>query len=39
MGSGLLGTGLIANRNGYLAGIATSGFELGRIEDVFGFLE
>jgi len=39
MGSGLLGTGLVANRNGYLAGIATSGFELGRIEDVFGFLE
>ncbi|MEN6610608.1 MAG: translation initiation factor IF-6 [Methanoregulaceae archaeon] len=39
MGSGLLGTGLVANKNGYLAGIATSGFELGRIEDVFGFLE
>ena len=39
MGSGLLGTGLLANANGYLAGIATSGFELGRIEDVFGFLE
>jgi translation initiation factor 6 len=39
MGSGLLGTGLIANRNGYLAGLSTSGFELGRIEDVFGFLE
>jgi len=39
MGSGLRGTGLIANRNGYLAGIASSGFELGRIEDVLGFLE
>jgi translation initiation factor 6 len=39
MGSGLVGTGLLANRNGYLAGIATSGYELGRIEDIFGFLE
>jgi translation initiation factor 6 len=39
MGSGLVGTGLLANRNGYLAGIGTSGYELGRIEDIFGFLE
>lgn len=39
MGSGLVGTGLVANRAGYLAGTETSGFELGRIEDVFGFLE
>jgi translation initiation factor 6 len=39
MGSGLVGTGLLANERGYLAGNATSGFELGRIEDVFGFLE
>jgi translation initiation factor 6 len=39
MGSGLVGTGLLVNENGYLAGNATSGFELGRIEDVFGFLE
>lgn len=39
MGSGLIGTGLVANSNGYLAGIRTSGFELGRIEDVFGFME
>ena len=39
MGSGLIGTGLVANRAGYLAGTETSGFELGRIEDVFGFLE
>lgn len=39
MGSGLVGTGLVANRAGYLAGMETSGFELGRIEDVFGFLE
>ncbi len=38
MGSGLVGTGLIANNKGYLAGHATSGFELGRIEDVLGFI-
>lgn len=39
MGSGLVGTGLLVNGTGYIAGNATSGFELGRIEDVFGFLE
>jgi translation initiation factor 6 len=39
MGSGLVGTGLLVNTRGYLAGLQTSGFELGRIEDVFGFLE
>jgi len=39
MGSALVGTGLLVNETGYLAGNATSGFELGRIEDVFGFLE
>jgi len=39
MGTGLVGTGLLVNGSGYLAGLATSGFELGRIEDVFGFLE
>ncbi|MFA6333246.1 MAG: translation initiation factor IF-6 [Methanoregula sp.] len=39
MGSGLVGTGLLVNERGYLTGNATSGFELGRIEDVFGFLE
>lgn len=39
MGSGLVGTGLLVNESGYIAGNATSGFELGRIEDVFGFLE
>ncbi|MDR0439237.1 MAG: translation initiation factor IF-6 [Methanocalculaceae archaeon] len=38
MGSGLIGTGLLVNSKGYLAGNATTGFELGRIEDVFGFL-
>ena len=39
MGCGLIGTGLMVNESGYLAGNATSGFELGRIEDVFGFME
>ena len=39
IGSGLVGTGLLVNEKGYLAGNATSGFELGRVEDVFGFLE
>jgi translation initiation factor 6 len=39
MGGALVGTGLLVNGKGYLAGNATSGFELGRIEDVFGFLE
>ena len=39
MGGALVGTGLLINERGYLAGNATSGFELGRIEDVFGFLE
>lgn len=39
MGSGLVGTGLLVNDTGYIAGNATSGFELGRVEDVFGFLE
>ena len=39
MGSNLIGTGLIANSKGYLAGTATSGYELGRIEEVLGFVE
>ena len=39
MGTGLVGTGLLVNTRGYIAGAQTSGFELGRIEDVFGFLE
>lgn len=37
MGTGLVGTGLVANTRGYIAGTYTSGFELGRIEEVFGF--
>jgi len=39
MGTRLVGTGLLANSKGYIAGSATTGFELGRIEEVFGFLE
>ena len=39
MGGALVGTGLLVSEKGYLADNATSGFELGRIEDVFGFLE
>jgi translation initiation factor 6 len=31
-------SGVIANSNGYLAGMRTSGIELGRIEDALGFL-
>jgi len=37
MGNAMVGTGLVANTRGYLAGIETSGYELGRIEDIFGF--
>ncbi|HWQ67033.1 MAG TPA: translation initiation factor IF-6 [Methanospirillum sp.] len=37
MGSAMVGTGLVANSRGYLAGNETSGYELGRIEDIFGF--
>ncbi|NLV26970.1 MAG: translation initiation factor IF-6 [Methanomicrobiales archaeon] len=39
MGNALVGTGLVANSHGYLAGIGTSGYELGRIEDILGFEE
>ena len=39
MGTGLVGTGLLANSKGYIAGSATTGFELGRIEEGFGCLE
>lgn len=37
LGSPLIGTALIANSKGYLAGSLTSGFELGRIEEALGF--
>ncbi len=35
MGSGLVGTGLLANDHGYIAGMQTTGFELGRFDDIF----
>lgn len=38
LGSPLVGSGLLANSKGYLAGFETSGPELGRIEDALGFL-
>ncbi|WOF15761.1 translation initiation factor IF-6 [Methanoplanus sp. FWC-SCC4] len=38
MGSSLVGTGLLANSKSFIAGSSTSGYELGRIEDVFGFV-
>ena len=38
-GTGLVGTCLLVNEHGYVAGLETTGFELGRVEDVFGFLE
>jgi len=34
----LVGSGLIANSRGYLAGSETTGPELGRIEDALGYL-
>ena len=34
MGVSMVGTGLIANSKGYVAGSATSGYELGRIEEI-----
>jgi translation initiation factor 6 len=37
-GSPLVGSGLLANSKGYVAGSDTTGPELGRIEDALGFL-
>lgn len=37
-GSEMVGTGLIANSKGYVAGKDTTGFELGVIEEALGFL-
>ncbi len=36
-GSPLVGSGILANRRGYVAGDETTGAELGRIEDALGF--
>lgn len=38
-GGPLVGSGLIANSNGYIAGSETTGPELGRIEDALGFID
>jgi translation initiation factor 6 len=38
-GAPLVGSGLIANANGYVAGQDTTGPELGRIEDALGYIE
>jgi translation initiation factor 6 len=38
-GSPQIGSGLLANSKGYLAGEETSGPEMGRIEDALGFLD
>jgi translation initiation factor 6 len=38
-GSPLIGSGLLANSKGYVAGEETSGPEMGRIEDALGFLD
>jgi translation initiation factor 6 len=38
-GGPLVGSGLIANSNGYVAGSETTGPELGRIEDALGYIE
>jgi translation initiation factor 6 len=37
-GSDMVGTGLVANSKGYIAGEDTTGFELGVIEEALGFL-
>ena len=37
-GSDMVGTGLIANSKGYIAGDDTTGFELGVIEEALGFI-
>jgi translation initiation factor 6 len=38
-GAPLVGSGLIANANGYVAGQDSTGPELGRIEDALGYIE
>lgn len=38
-GAPLVGSGLIANASGYVAGTDTTGPELGRIDDALGFIE
>jgi translation initiation factor 6 len=38
LGTQMVGSGLLANSKGYVAGSQTTGHELGRIEDALGFL-
>ncbi|MFB6282739.1 MAG: translation initiation factor IF-6 [Halobacteria archaeon] len=38
-GTPLVGSGLLANTEGYVAGTETTGAELGRIEEALGFIE
>jgi translation initiation factor 6 len=38
-GGPLVGSGLVANANGYVVGEDTSGPELGRIEDALGYID
>ncbi len=38
-GTQMLGSGILANSNGYLAGSETTGAELGRIEEALGFMK
>jgi len=38
-GAPLVGSGLVANRHGYVAGRETTGPELGRIEDALGYID
>src|ERR1035437_2100027 len=38
-GTQILGSGILANSNGYLAGSETAGPELGRIEEALGFIK
>jgi translation initiation factor 6 len=39
MGNGFMGSGIIANSNGFLAGKLSSGFEIVRIDESLGFLD
>lgn len=39
MGTGFVSYGIVVNRNGYIAGEASSAFELGRAEEALGLIE
>ncbi|MBS3068627.1 translation initiation factor IF-6 [Candidatus Micrarchaeota archaeon] len=39
MGVGFISYGVIHNKNGYLAGELSSGFELGRVEEALGYIK